>query len=41
MRGLYLPQATLGELKRKACVALGLTETDVEMWCAATPQPMS
>ncbi len=28
-------QASLGELKRKACQAIGLQESAVQMWCAA------
>lgn len=32
-------QATLGELKRKACEALGLQEADVQMWCATRHSP--
>ena len=27
-------QATLGELKRRACEAVGVKEADVQLWCA-------
>ena len=26
-------QATLGELKRRACEAVGVKEADVQLWC--------